>query len=242
MKVFSNSLEEKPQALARLESYRAAGALHAFGHVWYEGKGNVSGAMYHDHLFSGQIIQDCAQHAPRMHGIPVSMAYLIDHVFSGLSCAPDKAIHQLWPGRVYESMKPGTDLKHIVNSLVLHMLEKPEWLASYADEKGAHIVGLMHSIFVMRLHGIDQKDATTNFYHDHIRKRARYEMDGTRNRENYVYAALSAICGIDDNTKGALYYFIHNACAGSADKFRVPPWRRYGEISNLIVKMIEDSP
>lgn len=240
MKAFLGLQDVKDRAIQRAVKGRENGQFYGWGHYYHEGKGNVSGVMYHPYLEDGQVEQDVKMYPEPVHGIPYAVAGIIDDFFSGLCCHDDKDLHQHWAERVYTAIPVGADLSRLPDRLAVYMLENTEWLADYACDRGGPLVGFMYAIFLLRLEGIDQTKRMKNFYYDHIHKLHRHQMNGRNKNENYVMAALSAICGVDTNTNGAWHYFISHACHGSAVHKRTKYANRVADLSDIFIQMIKD--
>ncbi len=242
MKAFTNTLEYKNAAIARAADHRHAGNFYAWGHYWHEGKGNVSGAMYHPYLKDDEVEQDCAAYPPSVHGIPVDVAGVIDTIFGGLSLCDDKELHTRWAERAYVAIPIGADLSNVNNQLALHMLENASWLLDYADDKGSHLIGLMTAFYILRAEGINPEKRIKNFYYDHIHKLHRHQLEGRRNHANYVVSAMSRLCNVDTNPRGAWHYFIHDCVDGSAVSLKTTKGNRFKKVADLYLQLLQDAP
>lgn len=239
MKAFLGLQDVKDAALADARDARLAGQFYAFGHHWHEGRGNVSGAMYHHYLKAGEAEQLCPDYSVAVHGIPPLFMEMIDAFFSNLSLHSNKDIHQHWAETVYGAIVPGADLRGVPDRLATYILEQADWLAAYADEKVAHQVGLLHGIFLMRCNGIDQTQRLADFYHDHIHKLQRHQTEGKRDLSNYARAAMRSLCSIDQY-RGPYSYFLQYVVDGSAAHHRESKGKRWVELSQIFLQMIED--
>lgn len=246
MKAFMDCRENKQAAIARAVALREAGAFYAWGHHWCEGKGDVTGGMYHPYLQPGEVEQDCPKYSGAVHGIHWRAAELIDVFFHGLALNPDKQIHQTWAERVYETIRPGADITPVPDRLISYILERPEWLASYADEKGAHMVGMMQGIITLRrcafpdqLNGIDQEKRIKDLYYDHIHKLHMSRFQGERNPAYFVNAAMRSLCEAHLR-RGTMGYFLHNVVQARAGNNRAAQTREWADLSMIFLKLIED--
>lgn len=242
MKAFTNTLEGKNAAITRAAAHREAGNYYAWGHYWYEGKGNVSGAMYHPYLQDGEVEQDCQDYPPSVHGIPVDVAGMIDTIFGGLSLDDDKELHTRWAERVYVAIPNGADLSQITNTIALHMLENPRWLVDYADDKGSHMIGLMNAFYILRAEGINPDKRMKNFYYDHIHGLHRHQLEGRRKTSNYAISAMSRLCNVDTNPRGAWHYFLHDCVDGSAATLKQTKGKRWQAIADIFLQTLQDAP
>jgi len=234
--------------MARAAHFRHAGAFYAWGHYWHDdvgtgrARGNVSGAMYHDFLQPGQVEQDCPGYCEPVHGIPWAVGEMIDAFFSGLSLHENKDIHHQWAETVYSAITPGADLSLVPDKMAAYILETPDWLAAYAGEAVGHQVGMFHSITVLRLNGIDQEKRIKDFYYDHLYKLHRHQTDATRSLENAARDALKGLCGhMMERRRGPLGYFLQHAVGGSAVHKRQHAAKRWVELSQIFIHMIEDA-
>lgn len=248
MKAFNGSQDDKRRAMHDVTLARMGGHLHAWGHYWNDGgmggkfKGNVTGAALNRYLKPEQVEQDLPDYWEPALGIPALVAEMLDVFFSGLSLHDNKELHQHWPEQVLGAIQPGMDLTRVPDRLTAYMLEQPEWLAAYADEKAAHLVGLMHAIFLLRVEGIDQSKRLADFYYDHIHKLHLSRFRGTvMHLDGYVWAALRHLCSIDKH-RGPYGYFLKNAVDGRAAHRREPRGKHWVELSQIFLQMIEDCP
>lgn len=242
MKAFISGTENKESAIARARALRESDAFYGWGHFWHEGKGNVSGGMYHSYLKPGETEQDVLKYPEPVHGIPVSAAKLFDYFFSGL-CIHDKEIAKAWAETVYEAIRPGADLSQLSNKIILHVLETPELLAEYADGKGAHLVGVMQGIYILRGMGINQDKRLIELHYDHLYKLHRHQLDGKHDTANYVMAALKALSStpISGEDCGAVWYFLNHAMHGAAaNKKRGKHGEEWYALSKVLIQKIKD--
>lgn len=245
MKAFNDLQDLKKRAVQDAALARMGGHFYAWGHYWHhEGgkcRGNVTGAILHPYLKDGQVEQDLPAYWEPVMGIPWAVGTMLDTFFSALSCHDNKELHQHWAENALGAIRPGADLSRVPDNLAAYILEKPEWLAAYADEKAAHQVGLMHAFVTLRLNGIDQDKRIKDFYYDHLHKLHRHQLDVRRSPENAVRAALSSLCAhYMDNRRGPFGYFLQHAVEGSAGHKREPRPKRWVELSQIFLQMIED--
>jgi hypothetical protein len=246
MKAFLGSQDVKRRAMQDAALARMGGHFYGWGHYWHpenggKCRGNVAGALLNVHLQPGQVEQDLPGYWEPVLGIPWLVGEMIDRFFSGLCLHDDKEIHTRWAEMVVDAIRPGADLSSVPDRLVAYILEQPEWLAAYADD-WAHHVGLMHSIVLLRLNGIDQAARVEDFYHAHIHKLHRHQTDG-RSTGNEARAALRSLATLyRENRQGPLGYFLQHAVHGSAVHKRENKGKRWAELSQIFLQMIEDSP
>ena len=244
MKAFTDTSQTKEQAIYHAGLWRRKGMYFAFGRYWDGEKGNVSGGMYHEYLNSVQTVQDCPYYACTVHGIPTAVAGIIDVFFSGLSCIKDddnNCSANLWAESVYEAIPVGADLSKVADKMVMYVLENPEWLAAYADEKAAHLTGLMHGIFKIRLLGHDQSLDLKNFYYDHMHNMHRHQLQGHRDHSRYVNGALKAISEVNSNMLGEHSFFFKGAVSGSSRNLKIHHGERWRKLSEIFLQMLRDS-
>lgn len=242
MRAFNNDLAAKATAVQHMQQCHSVGNFYAWGHYFHEGKGNITGCMYHTHLQDGEVEQDCPKYSEPVHGIPWQIMEIADTIFGGLSLHDNKEIHQQWPEMFYDSIPVGADLSKVADSLMAYLLEKPEWLASYADEECAHLVGYMQGIFTLRLNGIDQSKRIKDFYYQNIHKKhhSRFRTGKDCKLDQYAWAAMRHICSVDQH-RGPVHYFLHACVDGSARKKSVPKGKQWVELSQIFMQMLGDA-
>lgn len=244
MKAFLGSQDVKRRAMQDAALARMGGHFYGWGCYWHpenggKCRGNVTGALLHMHLQPGQVEQDLPDYWEPVLGIPWLVGEMIDRFFSGLSSHDDKGIHERWAETVIGAITPGADLTGVPDRLVAYMLEQPEWLAAYADD-WAHQTGMMHSIVMLRLNSIDQAARLDDFYHAHIHKLHRHQTE--RGNGHEVRAALRSLTTLyRENRIGPLGYFLQHAVQGSAVHKRENKCKRWAELSQIFLQMIEDS-
>lgn len=106
----------KTATLAQLREHRKLDQI-VQGTYWVgngKGKGCAVGCLTHDP--SGGHYQ-----FPDKWGVPVQLAYLIDHIFESL---PDDGTAQDWPVRIMAAIKVGSDLSGVFDRWALWMLRR----------------------------------------------------------------------------------------------------------------------
>ena len=245
MKAFMDPVYNKDHALKIARLCRRTQTFFAFVHYWDGEKGNLSGCMYHEFLQSemGETQFDCKRYAPIIHGIPMEVAGIIDDIFAGLWCnkGMDKRRAMQWAENVYTAIPVGADLSGVPDKLAAYILETPSWMAEYADERGAHLAGLMHGIFQLRIAGVNQAHRLEDFYYDHMAGLRKYQLDGRRKRQNYVMRGLKAISEVEYNQSGAWSHFLTSAVLGSAKHRKIHYGERWHDLSKIFLQILEDS-
>lgn len=246
MKAFNGSEDVKRRALQDAALARMGGHFYGWGHYWHpenNGKcrGNVTGALLHAHLQPGQVEQDLPDYWEPVLGIPWQVGEMVDRFFSGLCLHDDKELHTRWAEQVITAIRPGADLTAVPDKLAAYILEQTEWLAAYADD-WAHQVGMMHAIVTLRLAGIDQGKRVDDFYYAHIHRLHRHQTEGRRSPANEARAALKSLCALyRENRRGPFSYFLQHAVDGSAAHRREKTGKRWAELAQIFLQMIEDS-
>lgn len=246
MNAFMGSQDVKRRAMQDAALARMGGHYHAWGHYWHHDggkcRGNVTGAVLHTYMKPEQIEQDLPDYWEPVMGIPWAVAELIDTFFSGLSLHENKELHTAWAETVLGAINPGADLSRVPMKLAAYILEKPDWLAAYAGETVGHQAGMMHGIILLQMNGIDQVQRVRDFYNDHMHKLHRHQLDSSRSLENAGRAALHSLCiHLMEQRRGPLGYMLQHAVEGSAAHKREPRWKRWVEISQIFIQIIEDS-
>lgn len=246
IKAFLGSDDLKKRALFDAKLARMGGHFYGWGHYWHpehggKCRGNVSGAILHQYLKDGQVEQDLPAYWEPVMGIPWTVGELLDVFFSALCCHPDKELHQHWAEQALGAVRPGADLSQVADKMAAYMLETPDWLAAYADEKGAHQVGLMSAFVTLRLNGINQDKRIKDFYYDHMHKLQRHQLDIRHAPEGAARAAMQSLCTLYmEQRRGPLGYFMQHAVEGSAAHRREQKTKRWVELSQIFLQMIED--
>lgn len=246
MKAFLGSDDVKRRAMQDAALARMGGHFYAWGHYWHpymagKCRGNITGAVLHVHLKAGQVEQDLPDYWEPVLGIPWQVGEMMDRFFSGLSLHDDKELHTRWAEQVFSAIRPGADLSAVPDNMAAYILEQPEWMAAYADD-WAHQVGMMHAIVTLRLAGIDQGKRVDDFYFQHIHKLHRHQTEQGRDKSNHVRAALRSLCTLyREQRRGPLSYFLQHAVDGSAAHKREKTGKRWAELSQIFLQMVEDS-
>lgn len=238
---FVGALETKEWAIARAADFRKAKAFHAFGHYWHEGKGNISGCMYHDFLKPGDPVQQCATLCESVHGIPWQIQEIADAIFGGLSCHDDKELFTTWAERFYEAIRPGADLLPVRDLLVQHMLEFSKWCKDFADEETEPQIDLMHSIYCLKVQGIDQQKRIKEFYYKYIHPMHHNKFNASYGNENNARAALKNLCSVNTTDgRGAFGYFLQSCVEGHANGKHHKRGQSWNELSKVFLRMLGD--
>ena len=241
MKAFEGSIEGKHSAIKRAREYRQNDQFYAWGHYWHEGKGNVSGAMYHDHADKMLLDKNMLPYpAPDVHGIPINVATMADTFFAGLYTHKDKELYTLWAERFYEAIPEGADLTRVPYLMASHILNTPEWMLDYADERGAEMVDYMQAVCALCLAGIDQEKRVKDFYYDQIHGLHRHQLDGQKDVARYVYAAIRSLCGVERNPTGCWHYFLRHAVHGAAKHSGINRGLQWLDLSEEFLRIIRE--
>lgn len=240
IRAFQGCIEEKNDAIARAATLRRCEVFYAGGSKWDGSKGNVSGAMYHQHCLRDDYT-DAPRYSARVHGIPFEVAGIIDDFFAFLSCHSDPAFHQPWAERVYRAIPTGADLTSVPDKFADYVFFHPEWMVDYADAKGAYLTGIMAGIFKLRLEGKDQKAEMHDFYHQHIAGLYRHQTQGRRNIGGYTMAALKSISTVDENPSGGWHYFIDNVAHGAAKNQSALYAGKIKQLSEVFLQILKDA-
>lgn len=220
LKTFTHGKRDKPHALGRVAAAKELGMFRAFGRIWNGNCGNITGAVYHPYMQDGETEHDLWQYPRIIHGIPHNVMVVANNIFSGLSTQKDKDVHQNWPERFYNALPGNRDISNVPDQLIYNMLANDKWLAGYSDEKGAHLVGLITAIFMLRIEGIECGPRLNQIYSDHIYKlhHSRYITIGNNKEKlgNYAFGCARALCDIVTNPTGAIYYFLDQCARGRA--------------------------
>lgn len=241
MKAFNNNRQLKDDCLHIALKAQNTGKFHAFGHYFYEGRGNVSGVLFNDPVVDMDVGQDYQANWRIKLDIPDKIGAITDTIFGGLSMHPDKSYFETWAHRVLDAIPLAADLSHVPDHMIAYLLEQSEWLAGYSDEKACHGIGYMNGVFVLRSQGIDQSARLEEYYYKNIYPLHMSRYNATPqdcNINNYGWAVLRSLCNIDKQPS-ALHYVLNYIAKGSSRYLNVDPSLRWLELSNIFLRQLE---
>lgn len=242
LKTFTDGQRDKPHALHRVEAAAELGMFYANGRIWDGKRGNITGAVYHPYMEAGETEHDLWQYPRIIHGIPHNVMCVANTIFNGLSFREDQSVYKDWPMRFYNALPGNKRISRVPDQLIYNMIADEKWIAEYADEKGAHLVGLMASIFVLRIEGIECGPRLMDIYHTHIHKlhRSRYMSIGSNESklQNYPYGAVKALCDIVSNPGGAIDYFLNISTRGRARHEDKDPAKMWDLVADEFITLL----
>jgi hypothetical protein len=142
--VLTYQKESKESVLARLEEHRAADEI-VQGLYWASkgsGRGCAVGCLTHNPTGGHRAF-------PKLWGIPVQLAYLIDNLFEALPLEEAKA----WPQRIMSAIPVGADLSGVWDRWALWMLVDPQHGVARVSGASRGAVEAMGALFQRAVDG-----------------------------------------------------------------------------------------